>query len=176
MLTCWSVGPGRPSDQRDAIVAGCLYMYLAGYLAIFLSRRRFRPRFHSGHLAPSEVSRSKRQTTLRLTTLNIHSDPMVTWERANQVRASPQLLGKRNACALHFRELKKNSHRSRYICSLMKVWHKCDAEKFEVGIILPNSQDPRILEIYKKVKVVEGPATGRFIRSCVSLLSEADRY
>ena len=23
---CWSVGPRRPSDESDAIVAGCLYM------------------------------------------------------------------------------------------------------------------------------------------------------
>ena len=48
--------------------------------------------------------------------LNIRFDPMATWDCANvqkQVQASPQLLGKRNACALHFTELKKNSHRSR---------------------------------------------------------------
>ena len=42
-----------------------------------------------------------------MTTLNIRSDPMPTWECAKQVQASPQLLGNRNACALHFRELKK---------------------------------------------------------------------
>ena len=48
-----------------------------------------------------------------MTTLNIRSDPIAIWECAKQVQASPKLLGKRNACALHFRELKKNSHRSR---------------------------------------------------------------
>ena len=30
----WSVGPRRPSGESDAIVAGCLYLYLAGYLGI----------------------------------------------------------------------------------------------------------------------------------------------
>ena len=49
------------------------------------------------------------------------------------------------------------------------------SSKLELFYTLPDSQDPRILEICKKVKSVEGPATGRFIRSCVSLLSEADR-
>ena len=34
--TYWSVGPRRPSDESDAIVAGYLYMYLAGYLAIWV--------------------------------------------------------------------------------------------------------------------------------------------
>ena len=38
-----------------------------------------------------------------MTTLNIRSDPMATWECAKQVQASPKLLRKRNACALHFR-------------------------------------------------------------------------
>ena len=37
----------------------------------------------------------------------IRSDPMATWECAKQAQASPKLLSKRNACALHFRELKK---------------------------------------------------------------------
>ena len=49
------------------------------------------------------------------------------------------------------------------------------SSKLELFYILPDSQDPRILEICKKVKGVEGPAIGRFIRSCVSLLSEAHR-
>ena len=42
-----------------------------------------------------------------MTTLNIRSDPMATWECAKWVQASPQLLGKRDPCALHFRELEK---------------------------------------------------------------------
>ena len=42
--------------------------------------------------------------------------------------------------------------------------------KFQVGIISLDSQDPRILEILAR-SCVEGPATGWFIRSCVSLLS-----
>ena len=49
-----------------------------------------------------------------MTTLNIGSDPMATWECAKQVQASPQLLidvaAKCNACALHFGEPKKNKH------------------------------------------------------------------
>ena len=75
--------------------------------------RRFRPRFHSGHLAPPCGLLFKKANHFTMTTLNIRSDPVATWECAKQVQASPQLLGKRNACALHFRELKKNSHRSR---------------------------------------------------------------
>ena len=40
--------------------------WLAGYLSVFLCLVvGFRPRFHSGHLAPSEVSCLKRQTTSR---------------------------------------------------------------------------------------------------------------
>ena len=59
-----SVGPRRPSDQSDAIVAGFLYVCI--YLSIFLRLVvGFRARFHNGHLAPSEVSCLKRQTTLR---------------------------------------------------------------------------------------------------------------
>ena len=42
--------------------------------------------------------------------------------------------------------------------------------KFQVGIISLDSQDPRILEICNKSR-----ATGWFIRSCVSLLSEQFR-
>ena len=42
-----------------------------------------------------------------MTMLNICSDPMATWDCAKQVQASPQLLGKRNAYALHFRQLNK---------------------------------------------------------------------
>ena len=65
----WSVGPRIPSDESDAIVAGCLYMYLAeylsGYLGIFLFLVvGFRPRFHSGHLTPPGLSCLKRQTTV----------------------------------------------------------------------------------------------------------------
>ena len=41
-LYFWSAGPRRPSDESDAIVAGCLHMYLAGWLSgyISMSRRR----------------------------------------------------------------------------------------------------------------------------------------
>ena len=38
VVTNWSVGPRRPSDQSDAIVAGFLNMFLSGYIS--LSRRR----------------------------------------------------------------------------------------------------------------------------------------
>ena len=56
----WSVGPRRPSDQSNAIVGGWV---LPTYLPACLVG--FRPRVHGGHLAPSEVSCLKRQTTLR---------------------------------------------------------------------------------------------------------------
>ena len=43
--------------------------------------------------------------------------------------------------------------------------------KFQVGIISLDSQDPRVLEMLEKCRI-EGLATGRLIRSCVSILSE----
>ena len=68
-LAYWSVGPRRPSDQSDAFVAGFLYMFLSIYLSIFLCLVvGFRPRFHGYHLAPSEDSCSKRQTTYQALT------------------------------------------------------------------------------------------------------------
>ena len=66
---------------------------------------------------------------------------MATRECAKQVQASPKLLRKHNACALHFRELKKNSHgssRCTSICSLLS-WN-----------YFSNSQDVRILEYAKR--------------------------
>ena len=78
-----SVGPIGPTTKR--CYCGCVPIYVSIYLPIYLSMFLclvvgFRPRFHSGHLAPSEFSCSKRQTTL--TTLNIRSDPKATWEYA----------------------------------------------------------------------------------------------
>ena len=60
-----------------------------------------------------------------MTTMNIRSDPMATWECAKQVQASSQLLDKRNACALHFRELKKNIDQDRKIGTNLE----CDADR-----------------------------------------------
>ena len=98
----------------------------------------------------------KKANHFMMTTLNIRFDLMATWECAKQVQASAQLLCKRNACALNFRELKKNLHRSRgYRCVHLQF---AELELF-----------------YQTVNSVKGPATGQFIRSCVSLLSEADR-
>ena len=80
-----------------------------------------------------------------MTPLNIRSDPMATRECAKQVQASPQLLGKRNACAL----LKKNFETE----SLAQTWNVMQivkSLKFQVGIISLDSQDPRILEMGKK--------------------------
>ena len=94
-----------------------------------------------------------------MTTVNIHSDPMATWECAKQVQASSELFRMRNACALHFREVKKNIETE----SLTETWNVMQIVKFlnfQVGIISLDSQDPRILEM------CEGHATGRFIRSC----------
>ena len=69
--SCWSAGPRRPSDESDAIVAGCLYMYLAGYLAIwlsgyiFMSRRRFLPRFQCLVSPPLQLPCQKGQPGYR---------------------------------------------------------------------------------------------------------------
>ena len=64
-MTCWSVGARRPSDQSDDIVggwvAGYIYNCLAGYICV--SRLRVPTSFPHGHLAPSEVSCLKRQTS-----------------------------------------------------------------------------------------------------------------
>ena len=62
----WLVGPINPSDQSNAIVAGFLYMFLYLSLSLYFCLMvGFRPRFHSGYLAPSGLSCLKRQTTLR---------------------------------------------------------------------------------------------------------------
>ena len=161
-----------------AYICNWLGIWVSGYIA--MSGRRIPTSFPQWPSHPLWCLLCKKANHFTMTTLNIRSDPMATWECAKQVQASPQLLGKHNACALHFRELKKNSHQSTRCTSerpirslscmqLLKVGQ--NAEKFQVGIILPDSQDPRILEICKKVKGIEGPATGRFIRGCVSLLS-----
>ena len=94
-----------------------------------MSRRRVPTSFPQWPSHPLWGLLFKKANHFMMTTLimNIRSDPMATWECAKQVQASPQLLGKRNACALHFRELA--SIKAIYICSLLKVWHKCDAEK-----------------------------------------------
>ena len=148
----WSVGPRRPSDQSDAIVAG----WLAGWLSIYIcmSLRGVPTSFPECPSRPLWGRLFKKANHFTMTTLNIRSDPMATWECAKQVQASSELLSKRNACALHFRELKKTridrddvcmstnvrkppllvscqssalrwllAHgTNKYICSLLKVW------------------------------------------------------
>ena len=86
-----------------------------------------------------------------MTTVNIRSDPMVTWECAKQVQVSSELFGMRNACALHFKEVKKNIETE----SLTETWNVMQVVKFfnfQVGIISLDSQDPRILEMCKKCR------------------------
>ena len=86
----WSVGPRRPSDESDAIMAGCLYMYLAGYLGIwlsghlgiFLSRRRVPTSFPQWPSNTLWCLLFKKVNHSTMTTLNIRSDPMATWECA----------------------------------------------------------------------------------------------
>ena len=88
-----------------------------------------------------------------MTTMNIRSDPMATWECVKQVQASPpQLLGKRNAYALHFRELKKTSIETESLAQTWDVMQIVKFLKFQVGIISLDSQDPRILEMCKKCR------------------------
>ena len=58
---------GRPYRPKRCY-CGWVPIYVTGWLAIWLYFCLvvgFRPRFHSGHLAPSEVSCLKRQTTLQ---------------------------------------------------------------------------------------------------------------
>ena len=120
--------------------------WLAGYLGIFLCLVvGFRPRFHSGYLTPSGISCLKMQTTLRWPHWKHWKFALIQWPHGNmqnRFQASPKLLGKRKACALHFRELQKNSHRLRG-CTSAVCW---------VGIILPDSQDARILEYARRSK------------------------
>ena len=81
-----------------------------------------------------------------MTTLNIRSDPMATRECAKQAQASPQLLGKRNACALHFRELKK-THIDRH-----DVHPQFAERKFGISVMQKSSK----LELfYQIVKIHE---------------------
>ena len=94
-----------------------------------------------------------------ITTLNIRSDLMATWECEKQVQASPQLLAKHNTYALGCRELKENLHRSiqrgtsvvAESLAQMHVIQMVKFLKFQVGIISLDSQDPQILEICKKL-------------------------
>ena len=92
-------------------ICNWLASWLSGYISMF--RRRVPTSFPQWPPRPLCSLFFKKANHFTMTTLNICSNPMATWECAKQVQASPQLLGKRNACALHFRELKKNSHRSR---------------------------------------------------------------
>ena len=64
---------------------------------------------------------------------------MATCKCANeQVQASSEFLGKRNACALHLRELKKNSHRSRrrmHVHKCQKTTTICQMSEFGAEMI-----------------------------------------
>ena len=121
--------------------------YITGWLSGFISmsRRRVPTSFLQWPSRPLWGLLFKKANHFTMTTLNIRSDPMATWECAKQVQASPQLLGKRNACALHFRELKKNSHRSRR-CTSAVCW------KFDINVMQKSSK----LELfYQIVKIHE---------------------
>ena len=104
--------------------------YTCLYLSIFLGLivARFLPRFHSGHLAPSEGSCFKRQTTLRwphwiFVLIQWPSGNVQSWFR------HPLLISKHNACALHLGEPKKNKQNDTIAdvsCSIDRdqdVWH-----------------------------------------------------
>ena len=117
-VSFWSVGPRRPSDQSDAIVAGFLYMFVSILLCLVAG---VRPRFHSSHLAPSEGSCLKRQPTLRWPHLMF---ALIQWPPGNLqsgFRHPLFLIAKRNACALHlWNPRKTNTSSSRCFCSFLK--------------------------------------------------------
>ena len=87
----WSVGPRRPSNESDAIVAGCLYMYLARWLSgyISMSRRRVPTSFPQWPSHPLWCLLFKKANHSAMTTLNICSDPMATWQCAKQISGLP---------------------------------------------------------------------------------------
>ena len=89
----WSVGPRRPSDQSDAIVAGFLYMFVSIFLCLVAG---FRPRFHSGHLAPSEGTCLKRQTTYQV----FDKDRIEPSDFQGGYRVSPDAVGYLHLCKL----------------------------------------------------------------------------
>ena len=126
LLVCRAKKALRPKRCYCGSVPIYVTGYLAGYISV--SRRRVLTSFPQwpSHLLWCLLFKKANHF---LTTLNIRSDPMATWECAKQVQASSELLGKRNSCTLHFREFKKaridlGSRRRTYICSLLKVWHK----------------------------------------------------
>ena len=113
----------------------CLFLsgHLSVYISVYISMSvvGFQARFHSGHLAPSEVSCLKRQTTLRWPHLIF---VMIQW---------PPIWfnGKRNIYAHCILENSRKTHATIanvfssiaieiiYICSLLKVWHKCNGDR-----------------------------------------------
>ena len=113
-----------------------------------MSRRRVPTSFPRRHLAPWGLL-FKKANHFTMTTLNIRSDPMATWECAKQVQASSQLLGNRNACALHFWELKENSH-PLIRCTSAFRWNFWS--KFGINVMQKSSK----LELfYQMVKIHE---------------------
>ena len=131
-----------------------------------------------------------------MTTLKIRSDPMATWECAKQVQASSEVSASVTHARCILGTSRKTRIDRDDICmsiNVRKPTTACQMSEFgaemiacpwnqqvhlqfadslvqkssKLEIILPDSQDPRILEICKKVKGVEGPATGRFIHRCM---------
>ena len=88
-----------------AYISNWLAGWLSGYIS--MTRRRVPTLFPQWPSHPLWCLLFKKANHFTMTTLNIRSDPMATWECAKQVQASPQLLGKRNAYALP----KKNTTR-----------------------------------------------------------------
>ena len=83
----WSVGPIKLSDQSNAIVAGFLYMLLS--ICISMSHRRVPTLFPQWPSRPLWGLFFEKTNHFTMTTLNIRSAPMATWECAKQVQASP---------------------------------------------------------------------------------------
>ena len=86
---------------------------------------------------------------------------MATWECAKQVQVSPQLLGKPNACALHFRKLKKNSHRSRRCTSDLQF-----AESLRINVMQKSSKLElfyQIVKIHEFLKYARRPRASKAI-------------
>ena len=126
------------------------YKYVTGWLAIYLSVFAclvvgFRPRFHSGHLAPPEVSCLKRKTTLQWPQWIF---ALIQWPPGNVQRRFKRPLNF-SASITHVHCILVSSRKTSIQTESLQI---VKFLKFQVGIISLDSQDPRILEMCKKCR------------------------
>ena len=115
-----------------------------------MSRRRIPTSFPQWPSHPLWGLLFKKANHFTMTTLimNIRSDPMATWECAKQFRRPLNF----SASVTHAHCILGSSHRSRRCTSAVCLKFGINVMQLELFYILPDSQDPRILEICKKVK------------------------